>query len=243
MHSSAKSTSTATGEQLGIGDIDEGRRFERGADALGRPFDLERAGDDAAQIAQPLPLPCQRRRRARMTAPPGKLRDGPSDAAGSRASHASSAVKQSIGASQVTVARNRWSSTVRHALRVDRRIRVAIERVLADIEIERRQIDGHEGVERGEDALVVEIGVGRAHQRDRARRADAASAARAPACRRGDYGRRRGNARGCRASSAACCAACGRSRRWFSGFPARCAGRRHNRRRRPTAAEYRRPIA
>ena len=39
-------------------------------------------------------------------------------AAGSRASQASSAVKQSIGASQVTVQRNSWSSTVRQALRV-----------------------------------------------------------------------------------------------------------------------------
>ena len=62
-------------------------------------------------------------------------------AAGSRASHASSAVKHSIGASQVTVQRNRWSSTVRQALARQRGIRIAIERVLADVEIERRQVD------------------------------------------------------------------------------------------------------
>ena len=43
-------------------------------------------------------------------------------ALGWRASHASSAVNGSIGASQVTVARNSWSSTVRHALRVSEEI-------------------------------------------------------------------------------------------------------------------------
>ncbi len=46
-----------------------------------------------------------------------------------------------------------------------RGIRIAIERVLADVEIERREIDRHEGAERGEDALVVEIGIGLADQR------------------------------------------------------------------------------
>ena len=44
-----------------------------------------------------------------------------------------------------------------------RRDRIAIERVLADIEIERREVGGHEGVKRREDALVVEIGIGLAH--------------------------------------------------------------------------------
>jgi hypothetical protein len=40
-----------------------------------------------------------------------------------------------------------------------RGVGVAIERVFADIEIERRQVGGHETVQRGEDALVVELGV------------------------------------------------------------------------------------
>src|ERR1700733_131729 len=48
----------------------------------------------------------------------GKVSRWTDIAAGSRASHASSAVKQSIGASQVTVQQNKWSSTVRQALRV-----------------------------------------------------------------------------------------------------------------------------
>ena len=54
---------------------------------------------------------------------------------------------------------------MRHALRVADEYGIAIERVLADIEVERGEIDGHEGVERGEDALEVEIGVGGAHER------------------------------------------------------------------------------
>ena len=79
-------------------------------------------------------------------------------------SQASSAVKHSIGASQVTVQRNSWSITVSAALRVGDEIGIAIERVLADVEIERREVDGHELAERREDALVVELGVGLAHQ-------------------------------------------------------------------------------
>ncbi len=45
-----------------------------------------------------------------------------------------------------------------------RGIRIAVERVLADVEVEGREVAGHEGGERGEDALVVELGVGLAHQ-------------------------------------------------------------------------------
>ena len=64
--------------------------------------------------------------------------------ADSARSQASSAVKHSIGASQVTVQRNSWSITVSAALRVTRRDRIAVERVLADVEIERREVGGHE---------------------------------------------------------------------------------------------------
>ena len=46
-----------------------------------------------------------------------------------------------------------------------RRDRIAIERVLADVEIEGREVDGHEGVERGDDALVVEVRIVLAHLR------------------------------------------------------------------------------
>ena len=74
-------------------------------------------------------------------------------------------MKHSIGASHVTVQRNSWSITVSAALRVSRRIRIAIERVLADVEVERREVDGHELVERREDALVVELRIGLAHLR------------------------------------------------------------------------------
>ena len=125
----------------------------------------------------------------------------------------------------------------------DRRIRIAIERILADIEIERRQIDGHEGVERGENALVVEIGVSRADERIELGEPMQHQPLELGHRVRRRRDRRLRNARDCRASSAACCAACGRSRPWSSGFPARCADRRHNRRRRPTCAGYRRRIA
>ena len=50
-------------------------------------------------------------------------------------------------------------------MRVSRGIRIAIERVLADVEIERREIDRHERVQRREDALIVEIRIGLANQR------------------------------------------------------------------------------
>ena len=92
--------------------------------------------------------------------------------------------------------------------------RIAVERVLADVEVERRKVRGHEGVERGEDALVVELGIGPAHLARRARPAGAASAARAPACGRAQRDPPRGNARASPASSGWCCAACGRSRPW-----------------------------
>ncbi len=48
------------GEQIGVGDIDHRRRLERGADALSRPLDLERAGDHAADVAHLAPLLGQR---------------------------------------------------------------------------------------------------------------------------------------------------------------------------------------
>ena len=57
-------------------------------------------------------------------------------ASGKRVPHTSSLVNTSTGASQRTSAWNRVSSTVRYARRFVERRRVAIEAVLADIEIE-----------------------------------------------------------------------------------------------------------
>ena len=73
-------------------------------------------------------------------------------------------MKHSIGASQVTVQRNSWSIDGERGLARLRRDRIAIERVLADVEIERREVRGHEMAERREDALVVEVGVGLADE-------------------------------------------------------------------------------
>ena len=49
--------------------------------------------------------------------------------------------------------------------RLHARGRLAIERVLADVEIERRKIGVHEARQRGDDPGVVELGVGLAHHR------------------------------------------------------------------------------
>ncbi len=60
---------------------------------------------------------------------------------GNRSSQTSSIVKTRIGASHVVSRWNRMSSTVRAARRWSRSAGVAVERVLADVEVERRQLD------------------------------------------------------------------------------------------------------
>ena len=85
-------------------------------------------------------------------------------AAGLRESQASSAVKGSIGASQVTRQSNSLRMTARLARRRRRRRRVAIERVLADIEVEGRQLDIRKIDERAGDALELEGVVAFAHK-------------------------------------------------------------------------------
>ena len=87
---------------------------------LPRALDLQRAGDDAAHAAHLAPLLGQR------VVAPGRRQSReqtsrctePSLAPDSARSQASSVVKHSIGASQVTVQRNSWSITVSAALRV-----------------------------------------------------------------------------------------------------------------------------
>jgi hypothetical protein len=65
----------------------------------------------------------------------------------------------------------------------DRRDRVAVERVLADVEVEGREVDIHEVRQRRDDALVVVARRRPRARRHRASAAGAASAARARACR------------------------------------------------------------
>ena len=95
-----------------------------------------------------------------------------------------------------------------------RGIRIAIERVLADIEIERRQIGRHERAERGEDALVIEIRVSLAHQRIEL----GEPMQHQPLKLRHPLGRdalgRMEMRQIAEHPAQACCAACGRYRRW-----------------------------
>ena len=189
-------------------------RLERRADALLRALELQRAGDDAAHVAQLAPFLGKR-----LVAPgrrhlAERARDAPTWRRRPSASQASSAVKHSIGASQRHRAAEQLIEHGEAGLARRATNRIAIERILADIEIERRKIDRHEGAERGEDALVVEIRVGLAHQRVELGEPMQHQPLELRHFFDAGRDRPRGNARGCRASSAACCAACGRSRPW-----------------------------
>ena len=79
------------------------------------------------------------------------------------ASQASSMVKGRIGASQVDQAIEQLVDHGRARLAPHARDRVAIERILADVEIEGRKLDGHEIDQRARDALEVEGVVAGAH--------------------------------------------------------------------------------
>jgi len=106
---------------------------------------------DPAQIAQAIPAPAQR-----FVAPAGGQAGGTGADARSppprrpRAHQASSAVKQQMGASHAVRQEKRWSSTVRQARRRGLSRPVAIKRILARVEIEGREIDGAEIVQRRE---------------------------------------------------------------------------------------------
>ena len=118
--------------------------------------------------------------------------------------------------------------------------RVAIDRVLADVEIERREIDGAEIVQLGRDHVEVEI-VHRLPEH----RVELGQAMQHPALELGHVGvghllRPPSSRRGCPAGSAACCAAGDRPRPGASGSPGRCAGPRCSRCRPPTGAGCRR---
>ena len=164
MQSSARSASTATANNSAIADINNGRRFERGANALRRSFDLQCAGDDAAQIAQFFPALRQRviapgrghrRKRFEMHGLRGGIARQPRFFRGEaqqRREPSHRAAEQLVEHCQARFARHRG-------------IRIAIQRVLANIEIERRKIGRHERVECGKDALEVEISISAADQR------------------------------------------------------------------------------
>ena len=145
-----------------IGEVRRGEkehrgRLERRADRLFfLAFDFERSGHDAAQHRATSPISRPAPRRAIPPAASRKASDERSCLSpGKRASHTSSQVKHRIGANQVTRQWKSWSKTVRQARRRSDAIRIAIERVLADIEIEGRQIDVHEILQRMEHAPEI----------------------------------------------------------------------------------------
>ena len=171
-------------EQILVGDVHDRMRFERRADALLRALDLERAGDDAAHDAHLAPFVGQL-----VVAPGGRHLGEQFEMHGLRVG----AIARSPGFLRREAQHRREphhraaEQMVEHGqagLARHRRIGIAIERVLADVEIEGREVRGHEGRERGEDALVVEIGVSLAHQFVELGQAGAASAAPAPASAR-----------------------------------------------------------
>ncbi len=128
-------------------DIDLGRGLQAGADPLLAAFDLERAGDDAAQARTLSHFSASASSRHSAGMSGNSRRCTLSSRDGKRVSQASSAVKHRIGASQAVRHENSWSSTVRAARRRTESVRIAIERVLADVEIEGRQVHRAEVVE------------------------------------------------------------------------------------------------
>ena len=180
---SARSTPASAARRSRVGDIDLGRGFEARADAAllrsisSAPVTTRRTARtfrhfSASASSRQSPGISGNCRRCTESFSPGK-----------RFSHASSMVKQSIGASQAVSAPNTMSSTVERRAARRAVVRIAIERVLADVEIEGGEIVDAEIEQRMEDALEVEGVVAGAHDRHRARRAAPAYSARAPACR------------------------------------------------------------
>ena len=72
-------------------------------------------------------------------------------------------MKHSSGASHAQVQRKICSIVSSAALRLALEIGLAVERVLADVEVERRQVRVHELRQHRDHALVVVVGVGLAH--------------------------------------------------------------------------------
>ena len=141
MQTSARSTSDERGEQLRVGDVHDRRRLQRRADAL------------CARSISSAPVTTRRTRRTlrHFSASASSRQDAgisgnsfemhrDASSPDSARSHASSAVKDSIGASQVTVQRNSLVDHGERGLARRRRDRIAVERVLADVEIERREV-------------------------------------------------------------------------------------------------------
>ena len=162
---------------------------------------------------------------------------------GKRDSQASSAVKASTGASQAQRQRCSTSSTVRALRRRWLSGRVAVQRVLADVEVEGREVGAAEAVDVRVDAGPVVVPHRLAQPRVQLGQPVQHPALQLRQLGIGHPSRPRRSRRGCRAASAACCAAGGTAPPAASGSPCRCGGRRRCRSSSPRAAGCRRRTA
>ena len=232
-------------EVLGRG-MDMRRRLQAGADALLGALELERAGDDAAQRAHRLPLLAQRRvepggRDRRDRARRCTLSAAPSGTSLGRASQASSAVKQVIGASQAVRKREqlghhraRGAPAQRRRARRSRARPCGCRSRSAERSTAQKLCSSVAIVWKSKSSTAcrnmrVELGQAMQHPALELRHVGVGRPSRPPRSRRG-----------CPAGSAACCAAGDRRRPGASGSPGRCAGPRRSRCRPPTGAGCRR---
>ena len=137
--------------------MDARRGLQAGADALLGALELERAGDDAAQRRAPSstsrPAPHRARRRgSRDRARKCTLSLPPSGMSWGRASQASSAVKHGDRGEPRGEEGEQLGHHRARGAPAQRVGRIAVDRVLADVEIERREVDGAEIVQLGRDA-------------------------------------------------------------------------------------------
>ncbi len=131
-------------EQLRVRHMDDRVGFERGADALAGALDLQRAGDDAAHQAHLAPFlgelvvaPGRRHLGEQFEMHRGVVR-AVALAPGLLGGEAQHRREPGHGAAEQMVDHGERGLARR------RRDRIAVERVLADVEIERRQVGGHE---------------------------------------------------------------------------------------------------
>src|SRR6185295_4292973 len=129
--------------QIFVYDVDDGRRFKRGADALLYAFDFERPGDDTADTADFPPFFCKRfiapglwRLREGLQMHRAVIRRKPCEPDFFRCKAENwrkpnrETLEQMIQHSEASLAR-------------DRRDRLAVERVLANVKVKCRKVGSH----------------------------------------------------------------------------------------------------
>ena len=178
MQTSAKSTPSSAAASAGSLMNTIGMRLQRRTDLLVGARDLDRAGHDRANTADRLPFG-----RERFVAPGLRdrretVRDARSARCGSRAAQLSSRGEDEDRRQPYRDGAEDMVDRLQRAAPLGARRRLAIERVLADVEIEGGEIGVHERRQRRDHARIIEAGVGRARRWRPVRPAGAASTAR-----------------------------------------------------------------